>query len=175
MEEKQPTSQRKLATVKSLKAFLKCSTRFLFSRSFLRLQLESPRVFSPCAGLPSCNWRRKSTVTQVGDENSSSSNSPCFSHVVVIFISVRESLFYGIMQAGKKLRIVYIGELAERSVRKCFDRLHLLTCIWSDQELIKSWFVIQQFNLLMFSWSIISVVSQSLHLLDFSCAECSLC
>ena len=97
-----------MATVKSLKAFLKCSTRFLFSRSFLRLQLESPRVFSPCAGLPSCNQRRKSTVTQVGDENSSSSNSPCFSHVVVIFISVRESLFYGIMQAGKKLRIVYI-------------------------------------------------------------------
>ena len=93
----------------------------------------------------------------------------------MIFISVRESLFYGIMQAGKKLRIVYIGEVVERSVRKCFDRLHLLTCIWSDQELIESWFVIQQLNLLMFSWSIISVVSLALHLLDFSCAECSLC
>ena len=76
------------------------------------------------------------------------------------------------MQAGQKLGIVYIDEAGGKVSAETF---YLLTCIWSDQVLVKSLFVILRFNLLMFSWSVISVVSQAVHLLDFLCTECSLC
>ena len=39
------------------------------------------------------------------------------------------------------------------------DWFYLLTCIWCDQVLIKSLFVILRFKFLMFSWSVISVES----------------
>ena len=117
-----------------------------------------PRACSPCAGLPSCIWRRWSTADQGGDKNRSTSNSPCFSLVVVICIAVWETPFYGIMQAGQKLGIVYIGKAGGKVCAETF-RLVSFTYLYLIWSRTTSWFVILQFNLLMFSWSVISVVS----------------
>ena len=57
---------------------------------------------------------------QGGAENCNSSNSPCCSLVVVICISVWETAFYGIMQAGQKLGIVYIGKAGGKVCAETF-------------------------------------------------------
>ena len=151
----------KFANVKSWKDFLKCSGRFLFSRSFLRLLLKRPSrvALAHVLLVPGyqavCRW---STADQGGDKNRSTSNSPCFSLVVVICIAVWETPFYGMMQAGQKLGIVYIGKAGGKVCAETF-RLVSFTYLYLIWSRTTSWFVILQFNLLMFSWSVISVVS----------------
>ena len=66
------------------------------------------------------NSRRWSTADQGGDKNRSTSNSPCFSLVVVICIAVWDTPFYGMMQAGQKLGIVYIGKAGGKVCAETF-------------------------------------------------------
>ena len=56
--------------------------------------------------------------------------------LVGISISVWETPFYGIMQAGQKLGIVYIGKAGGKVSAESFDWFHLLTSV-SDR--IKNW------------------------------------
>ena len=72
--------------------------------------------------------------------NRSCWNSPCFSLVVVICISMWETPFYGVMQEGEKLGTVFIGKAGGKVSAKTF-RLVSFTYLYliglrTNQELI---------------------------------------
>ena len=64
--------------------------------------------------------------------------------------SIWETSFYGIMQAGQKLVIVYIGKAGGKVCAKTF-RLVSFTYLYLIESRTKSRFVNLQSNLLMFS------------------------
>ena len=136
---------------------------FPFSCSFLKLQLKSHVYFPHVPGYQAVNSVANQLLLTAAIRNA------------VLRIRYVLALFWWFdFGAGKP---ILWNNASRTKARDCVhwrgwwqgqcgnvfsDWFYLLTCIWSDQVLIKSLFVILRFKLLMFSWSVISVESLQL-------------